>query len=309
EKAGMKPGDVIANYGDLGTAPTQKQLYEINDKYADKGTNIVLERDGKLLPAKWIVPRADDKAKHALLGFVPVADMKHPIVGGIDTASPAYAAGLRGGDRITQINGLPVNDWLDIFVQLRKAEGSKVTISYLRNTQEGQAAIDELTPWMFDPNKYAIVDLGSDIKFRIMQVFVHKSDPVEAVEWGFTETVNSLLNTYVQVKSLFSGTIPVTELRGPLGIGGMAVQSARRGFSMFLYFMGVISVALAVLNFLPIPVVDGGHAAFLIAEKIRGKPISVKMMNIIQYIGLALLLGLFCVAMWNDISRWIKGMW
>jgi regulator of sigma E protease len=85
----------------------------------------------------------------------------------------------------------------------------------------------------------------------------------------------------------------------------MAIQAGRRGMIDFAYFMAMISVSLAVINFLPFPVVDGGHAMFLIFEKIRGKPLSIRVMNVVQMIGLALILLVFVLVTWQDISRLI----
>jgi regulator of sigma E protease len=94
-----------------------------------------------------------------------------------------------------------------------------------------------------------------------------------------------------------------------VGIGSLAIQAGRKGFMHFVYLMALISVSLAVINFLPFPVLDGGHAAFLIIEKIRGKPVPAKIMNITQLIGLAALLFVFVALTWTDIVRILKGLW
>ena len=95
------------------------------------------------------------------------------------------------------------------------------------------------------------------------------------------------------LRGLIKGNVSPRQMTGPLGMGAVAVQLSRRGPVEFLYFMAFISAALAVFNFLPIPVVDGGHAVFLLIEKIRRKPVSIAVQNVTQLIGLVLLLGVF----------------
>jgi len=88
---------------------------------------------------------------------------------------------------------------------------------------------------------------------------------------------------------------------------GAGILYGRQGFARLIYLMAIISISLAVLNFLPIPVVDGGHVVFLIIEKIMGRPVPVKVMNIVQLIGMALLICVFLYATWHDIVRFING--
>ena len=111
---------------------------------------------------------------------------------------------------------------------------------------------------------------------------------------------------YANLRALLQGTVSAKELRGPIGIADIAVQVARRSAMQFVYFMSMISVALAVLNFLPLPVLDGGHAVFLLIEKIRGRPLSVKIMNAAQIGGLVLLLGLILIVTWRDVERIVE---
>jgi regulator of sigma E protease len=117
-------------------------------------------------------------------------------------------------------------------------------------------------------------------------------------------------STYASLRSLAKGTVSTRDLRGPAGIGGMAVELARKGSPVdFVYFIAFISAALAVFNFLPLPVVDGGHAVFLVIEKVRGRPLPIKVMNVIQIVGLVLLGGVFLLLTWQDIARMIAGLW
>jgi len=101
--------------------------------------------------------------------------------------------------------------------------------------------------------------------------------------------------------------VGVKNLRGPVGIVDQGAKIAKEGFAYYLFFLGLISVNLAVLNFLPLPIVDGGHMVFLIYEKIAGKPASPSVQTVVALVGLVGLASLFIYITFNDISRLITG--
>jgi regulator of sigma E protease len=136
-----------------------------------------------------------------------------------------------------------------------------------------------------------------------MQVKVSFDNPLSALAWGGSETLRHIIWGYLTIRGLATGNVSHKAVSGPVGMGSMAIDVARAGPIQFLYFMAFISAVLAVMNFLPIPVVDGGHAVFLIIEKIRGKPLPIKVMNIIQIAGLALLGIVFLLLTWQDLAR------
>jgi regulator of sigma E protease len=133
--------------------------------------------------------------------------------------------------------------------------------------------------------------------------------PIEAIGWGVSEAGRLAARTYITLKGLLVGSVSTREVSGPVGIGDMAIKVGRRSLVKFVWFIAMISVSLAVINFLPLPVVDGGHAVLLIVEKIRGKPVPVKVQNIIQIVGLVLLIGLFLLITFQDITRLLGRMW
>jgi regulator of sigma E protease len=136
-----------------------------------------------------------------------------------------------------------------------------------------------------------------------------KKNPAAAVIWGFRETWDFIAMTYATLADTFRGTISYKEFSGPVGIGSMAIQAGRAGVTDFIYFMAIVSVSLAVLNFLPLPVVDGGYVVFLLIEKIRGKPLSLKVQNAVIMTGWTLLVCFFVLLTWNDIMRILSGLW
>jgi len=202
-----------------------------------------------------------------------------------------------------------VKTWADLLATLKEFRGRDVTLTYRRGSLRRRAHIGGLTEDLFDASDYQVVLFESPRPFRPLMGPEVKKGPLAAVAWGASETWLFIQQTYATLRSLINRTISHKEVIGPVGMGGVAIQVGRESITKLIYFMAMISVSLAVINFLPIPVVDGGHAVFLIIEKIRGKPVPVRIMNIVQMIGLALLLGVFVYVTWNDISRLLGNLW
>jgi regulator of sigma E protease len=125
----------------------------------------------------------------------------------------------------------------------------------------------------------------------------------EAIALGLQGTKNSIMQVYQNLEGMIRGRISVENLGGPVTIARVAYFIAGVDFWEFVYFLGMISVNLAVINFLPIPVLDGGHMVFLIYEKIRGKPASEGVRVGATYAGLLLLASLMIFVLFLDIKR------
>jgi regulator of sigma E protease len=123
---------------------------------------------------------------------------------------------------------------------------------------------------------------------------------------GFRETHKLVMLTYITIDRLFRGTVGVEQLRGPVGIVHIGTRVANRGITYMIFFLAMISVNLAVLNFLPLPIADGGLMVFLLYEKFRGKPPSPSFQSAATLAGLALVGLLFAVTFYNDIMRLIQ---
>lgn len=179
-----------------------------------------------------------------------------------------------------------------------------VPVVFRRNAiaepETGQVDVtaDMIDPWLgriaYAPN----VDVGieptllkGENAWQALQIGVHKT-------WYFILQVYSTINRMV-----FSQSVAVENLSGPLGIVSIGGQIARAGFVEFLFFMAIISANLAVINFLPLPIVDGGLMVFLIIEKIKGSPVSLRVQVATQVIGLFLIIGAFLFVTYNDVLR------
>ncbi|MDY6914450.1 MAG: site-2 protease family protein [Planctomycetota bacterium] len=306
DKAGLKPGDIIVGYGDRG-APSHQQLLGINEAVAGEGTNIIVQRGGET-KSFWIVPK--QRANGARIGIVVTPDIMNPVVAKVVKGSTAEKLGIVPGARITAVNGRAVESWTGVYNAMKDSDGGKLAVTYRLGAQTKTAEPAKLDESEFSAGDYRFFIFSGDMPFKPLMIRIQKKNPLAALAWGGRETLRIILSTYISLRSLVLGNVSTEEMRGLVGIGSLAIEVGReRPLIDFVYFMAFISTALAVFNFLPIPVMDGGHAVFLLIEKIRGKPVSVKIMNIVQFIGLALLGLIFVLVTWQDIARWLDSLW
>jgi regulator of sigma E protease len=133
-------------------------------------------------------------------------------------------------------------------------------------------------------------------------------NPLVALGWGVTETRDLILQFYVTLKRVFSDrTVSPRNFMGPLGIFDAGAKFAFKGTDWLIWFLAMISANLAVVNFLPIPIVDGGHFVFLLIEKVQGRPPSRRVLETAQLVGLFFIIGVFLLVTYNDISRMFGG--
>lgn len=300
--AGILPQDIIVEYGGI-PYPTLGRFHEITKEVADVQTSITVLRGDETLSLQ--IQPARHKGR-ILAGIIAGPDLFHPVVAHVREGSPAAAAGMAAGAFFTGVNDEDVENWLDLFTAFRELHGEEVVVHFRDEADarsESAARIGVITDRTFYPDDYRFVLFPGPRSFTPLMGEEVKMNPAAAIIWGFEETLNFISMTYATLVSYFRGTVSAEEFRGPVGIGSIAIQAGREGIVPFIYFLAVISVSLAVINFLPIPVVDGGHAVFLLIEKIMGRPVPLQIQNVITMIGWAFLLFLIFALTWNDIVR------
>lgn len=213
--------------------------------------------------------------------------------------SPAGQAGLRSGDRILSINGEATKTWQEMTTVIRAHPGVALTLEVARENEQISAVV---TPRSVGEGDQKVGQLG--VQGRVTRHIDRRYPPMEAIKmagkitWGiakdFGGTITKLLKREMNVKD---------SIRGPVGIVDIAVKEIKSGLLNFLWFLAVISVNLAVVNLLPIPVLDGGHVMMLAIEAVRRKPLSLKTQIIFQQVGLALLLTLVLYTTLHDVLR------
>src|SRR6185312_8994658 len=198
---------------------------------------------------------------------------------------PAEAAHLKGGDQINAINGTPVTSWFDVQRLLGEAKAEQpVQVSYTDDGGNHHEAT--LTLNADQIIQVAGLRRSTDLVLRDYNITRQYSNPLLAAKAGITETRDFILQFYLTLRRMAGGSVSPKQLMGPVGIFVGGAKFAFRGWDWLVWFLAMISANLAVVNFLPIPIVDGGLFTFLILEKIQGKPLSPRAQAIAQYVGL-----------------------
>ncbi|NPA25727.1 MAG: RIP metalloprotease RseP, partial [Deltaproteobacteria bacterium] len=203
---------------------------------------------------------------------------------------------------IIAIDGKKIETWDELSSMIRSSGGRELEITYER---DGMVATTRVTPQkvesknMFgEPVVNYIIGITASGETRIDHY-----QPGEALIQGCKETWNVAYLTVVGFIKMIERVIPAKELGGPIMIAQMAGQHAKAGILSLLYFMGIISVNLGILNLFPIPILDGGHLMFIVIEIIKGRPVSVRKIELAQQIGLCLLISLMIFVFYNDLAR------
>lgn len=227
------------------------------------------------------------------LYFGSVSQIKEVVLSVVMPDSSAEVMGLLAGDKVKsiKIGDEPVlfsPDWVTLSSAVSEVEGNTCVIEVERAGK--------------------IIALNGDIKSSDTGRYVlglvpdHvmvKDNMMAALLWPF----HMLRTTYNSMWSLVTGKIPLKHMSGPVGILKLTYLVAEEGLSKLFYLMAFLSINLAFLNILPLPVLDGGHLLFCLIEWVKGSPVSEVIMEKVQYVGLFMLLSLFLFATWNDIMR------
>ena len=231
------------------------------------------------------------------------------VLGDVQPDSPAERAGLRPGDRIAAIDGETVGDWHDVALAIRAAGAREIAIVAAR---DGRELTVRATPELVEERGEAPVPrIGIAVRdapeLRQAALVTVRYGAIDSLGRAVRQTWETSVLTLRMIGRMLMGELSVKNISGPVTIADYAGQSARMGGDHYLRFLALISISLGVLNLLPIPVLDGGHLMYYLAEIIKGGPLSERAMEIGQQIGLTLLALLMALAFYNDINRLVSG--
>ena len=242
------------------------------------------------------------------LGIVRYDPQIEPVIGEVLPGGAAARAGFRPGDRLLVADGRTVATWQDWVQLIRLHPGKALHIGYERQGQRGELTV---VPDAVDEAGQRIgrIGAGPQVDEAVLASLMTevRYGPVEALWQGAARTWEMSLFTLEMMGRMVLGQVSWRNLSGPLTIADYAGQSATLGWISFVGFLALVSVSLGVLNLLPIPLLDGGHLMYYVAEVFTGRPVSERTMEIGSRIGMALLLLLMSFALFNDLQRLLGG--
>ncbi len=236
-----------------------------------------------------------------------------PVVGGLARDSAAARAGLQAGDRIVSIDGVAVVDWEDFAARVRLAPLQKLD---LRVVRDGAVVAVDLQPDAVEQTTAAGqrqtigragVQPAVDQQATADAFAPLRLGPLDSLWRGTLKTWDTSVFSLQMLGRMLVGDISPRHLSGPITIADYAGKSASFGLASFIGFLALVSISLGVLNLLPVPLLDGGHIMYHLAEFATGRPVSERVMEIGQRIGIAALASLMLVAFYNDIYRLLAG--
>lgn len=225
-----------------------------------------------------------------------------PEIGAVVAGSPAAEAGLAAGDTITSINGAAVHNWRQVPDTIVATGGKPVTLTVSNQGVERTITLTPkagTVPTVFGEQRQTWL-LGIEASGKTGTLPL---GPGQAFVAGLDRTWGMITFTCESIVKLVQRVVPLDNVGGPILIAQMIGQQTENGVLSVLLLAALISVNLGILNLLPIPVLDGGHIVFFLAEMAIGKPVSAHFRAVSAQVGMVLLLALMVFATWNDLAR------
>ena len=311
QESGLEHGDRIVQVDGRGVSTWTHAVLALVPQALDRNpvTLVVEDEAGRRREVELPLDRlgADFQENEVLghLGIEPWRPDLPPVIGEVSEGSPAASAGLEAGDRVVAVNQQPVDGWRALVRQIPEAAAEgPVHVAIMRDGRRREFRIE---PEQQDGRMVIGVrpgEPGPETRAAMERAFtILEFGPVEGLGEAVGETWRLTTATLGILGRMVTGNASLSNLSGPITIAQLANDSARLGVSRFLFFLGLISLSLAIINLLPIPVLDGGHLLFFLIEWIKGSPVSERGHMIGQSIGLAMVVALMSVAIFNDLLR------
>ncbi len=227
--------------------------------------------------------------------FYGVSSTK-PVINDLVENYPAYNSGLQIGDIILEINNNRIRTWDDVLLQIELSDKEKpLTILVLH--------ADEMIGLYTVSLKKEIENDKEVFRLGISPKREKTYGLLSAINYAVTRTFSLFRTMFIVIGSLFSGTLGLEKLTGPIGIYGIVGQQSQAGFDSILYLIAFLSINVGFINLIPFPAFDGGRLLFLVIEKVKGSPVNPKIENYFHTIGFVILMILMLYITFNDLVK------
>ncbi len=290
EQNGFVDGDCILSVNDRNVA-TWNDTNKAFVSEAGEVLDFVVSRDGRQTNLQ--IP-AENRSLEGMqgLGLLPAQAAR---IGNVAEGMPATKAGLQYGDLILQVGDVKITSWYELKEAIQAVGASVVPVVYERG---GEELILELIPEQHEEGGDYLIGIAP-----LQESQQQRFGFVDAFKEGTYRTWELIELTVTFVQKLFSGSVSAKNIGGPITVVQVAGQAAQTNISAILSVLAFISIQLGILNLLPIPILDGGHILFYLFELLLRRPLSIRVREMAQQVGMAMLLMLMVLAFYNDIIR------
>lgn len=308
--AGLAAGDEIRRVNGVETRSFQDVRLNLL-RAGVAGDTLTLElADGRRVRLDAPPMQTDDLEQDMLapLGIVRYDPPIAPVIGKLLADGAAARAGLQPGDRLRAVDGEALPTWQDWVARIRAHPAQPLRIEYERDGRRGELTV---VPDAVDDGGARVgrIGAGPQVDEAVLATLMTevRYGPLAALWQGAQKTWEMSAFTLEMMGRMLLGQVSWKNLSGPLTIADYAGQSATLGWVSFVGFLALVSVSLGVLNLLPVPLLDGGHLMYYVAEVLTGRPVSERVMEFGARIGMALLFLLMSFALFNDLQRLLGG--
>lgn len=308
----LSVGEKITSIDGKSISTWEELNYALAHRMGETGSlDMTVEQDGKF--SQKMVPitafmQGEQKGQDAIssLGALPYQPVIEPVLAEVVPDGAAALMGLRVGDRVVAINDTAINNWIDATPIIRQNPEKMLDFHIMR---DGQPMTIKVMPKGVKQRQETIGQIGVKVAHQGVASIpadyrmTIEHDPVQAINKAFAKTYDLSKMTIDAIGKMITGLIGIENISGPITIAEVSKTSFEIGWEQVLSTAAIISLSLAVMNLLPIPVLDGGHLVFYTYELIRGKPMSESVQMVGLRLGMSLLLCFMLLAIGNDIVR------
>lgn len=293
-KAGLQVGDRIVKL-DNKTYPNWEDVFLKEVASAHKGLDVTVDRNGKRFTTT-ITPILDDKSGMGSAGWGEKTEVE---LGTISAGMPAEKAGLKKGDLVLSTNGQPVNSVLQFHEMIRSSNGKPLQIVVNRNGEQRDITVQPVLSKLDGAERY-MIGVMPEPKLKIETTRLSLPD---ALGESVRQNVKGASMIYTFLSRVVQRRMSAKSITGPIGIAQLSGEAAREGPSAFIMLMSMVSLNLAIINLLPIPIMDGGVIVLLAIEMLMRRDLSLQVKEAVFKVGLVFIMMIVAFAIYNDIAK------